>query len=521
MLLLLALLLAATGVARAGDAPEWPGWLVGRWDTTAADGPRHITFEPDGTFALGGEPTGGQPWTDAGGKWEARAGSLVVGDASKGEKTVTFRIERPAEEGGRLGLRLIEPGDEAGALVYRKALGRPRWLIGTWITTSAKGPERMLLRADGGAHQIAEVGPDVIDTDRARWEERAGRLLLGEKPTSYEIDLLPPEDGRIRARFRDERPLDRQPIWTRASWLPAQSYDGPLLGRWDVVDTALPVAWLFGPYGRYERRRGFDAGVMVERGVFHVTQGSTGDVLHLESDAGFARSLDLARDGRSLRMTGDGTHGISGVAKFVEGSHLTVSAEAIQETEARANTEARYRFLNDDRRRIAVPSSVPSAPAASKDAGAASGDVPAATDVFAGMEAFDKPRDFRFESEQLLVRDAASRRAVVARTQDEIARAVPGSARPRVVIHLAFATNGRVRETTDAWEKDGTAEPTTVVHHGKYGLQGDVVLVQFGGGEELRWRLGEAGRFLYRGDATFMAALAWKDMGMDGPRWPW
>ncbi len=516
--LLLGVVLATALVASGGDEPQRPAWLVGRWETTTNEGTLHLAFEPDGTMSLGGAPTVGAQWSDAGGRWEVRDGALVVGDPTKGEATVAFRIERPADEDGHLRLRLVEPGNEAVAPFYRKALGRPRWLIGTWTTQSVTGRERWILRADGQARQVTEIGSEVEHVDRGRWAEREGKLQIG--PSSgppFEIELLPPEDGRLRARFRRARLPDPQRIWTRASWLPPQTYEGPLLGRWDVLDAALPTAWLFGPYGRYERRRAFAAGTLVERGTFREVRSATGGTLHLESDAGHRRTVDLRQEGPILRFT-NATRGISVDAKRVEGSPVAVAAAAIEEAAARADLEATYRFLHDERHRVGTSAPPPAPPAAPPTPDTptvphvGSNADPAPHDVFAGMEAFRRLQRFRFESEQVLVRDASSGRGVLGETKEALARAVAGSARPRVVLVLAFQPNGRVAESTDTWELNSTGDAITVTRHGKYGLQGDVVVVQFEGGPEARWRLGEAGRYLYRGDATLMAVLAWEDM---------
>jgi hypothetical protein len=524
---LLGLVLATAGVAAGGDEPQWPAWLVGHWEATTEAGPHHITFEPDGTFELGSTSEDGKAVTDPGGRWEVRDGALIAGDPSKGEQTVAFKLERLADEGGQLRMRFAEPGQEATAIVFRKSLLRPRWLIGTWATQGPKGAERLVLRADGQVRHATEVGNDVTYEEKGRWTEKAGSLQLG--PISgppLEIEILPPEEGRVRVRFRDRRPVDQQLVWTRASWLPKPSYEGPLVGRWDVVDAALPTAWFFGIYGRYERRRAFGAGAIVERGVFHVALGGNGQRLHLESDAGHRRVLDLRVEGTTLWMTGAPPEP-SVAAQRVEGSHDLVAVDVIEEAAARADTEATYRFLNGDRQRIGAPAPPPSPPAAPDTPEPPTAPRPPATadpaphDVFAGMEAFRRLQTYRFESLQVLVRDAASRQAVLAETRDVLARAVSGSARPRVVIVLSFQPNGRFTEATDAWALNGTGDPVTVVRHGKYGLQGDVVVMQFDGAPEARWRLGEAGRYVYRGDATWMAAPAWGNMALDGPILPW
>ncbi len=517
------LLVAAVHAARAGDAPQRPGWLVGRWEATSAEGPFHVTFEPDGTMEIGGTGADGTPWSDAGGRWEVRDGALVVGDPSKGEQTLTFRLERPADEDGRPRMRMVEAGTEATAPVYRKAVGRARWLIGTWTTRGPQGAARWVLHGDGRAIRVVERGNDVEHVEAGRWEERAGRLTIGTAGAPLDLDVLPPEDGLVRARFRDARPLEEQPIWTRTSWPPKQSYLGPLIGRWDVADAALPTAWFFGPYGRYERRRAFGAGAIVERGGFQVTRGATGEVLHLESDAGHRRVLELSVQGTTLRMT-DPERRVVVVANLRKDSATEVAADAILEATARADTEATYRFLNDERVRITAPTAPPAPPAAPPTPEPSTAPVatdPAPHDVFAGMEAFRRPRPYRFESEQVLALDARDGSVVLAESKEVVARAVRGSARPRVVITCTFGPDGRVSETTDTWTPGAAANPVVLVRHGKYGLQGDVVLVQFEGVGERRWRLGEAGRYIYRGEATAMATPVWENMSLDGPKFPW
>ena len=520
--LLLPLLVASA--VRADDDPQRPAWLVGRWDMDARDGPEHLLFQPDGTAERGGTNAEGKSWSEPGGRWEVRDGSLVIGDASKGEETLALKIERPVDVGGQLRARLVAPGTEASAPVLRKALdrvpGRPPWLIGTWISPVATGEDRLILHADGMADVVEQRADGMHLVDPQHWKEQAGRLILNREPNPIEIILLSPAEGRLRARLLDGRPEARSEIWTRASWLPEkQTYLGPLLGRWDVAGAALPTAWFFGPYGRYEKRREFGGGTFVERGAFQVARGATGDVLQLDSDSGHRGALDLRIEGAHLR-TIDPLGVDTMAAQRVEGSANLVAMDAIEEATTRADKDATRTFLHGRRRRIVeAPSDAPvPGPAPSGAPGDALAGDPAPGEVFLGMEAFAGSEWYRFESGQVLVRDLTSKRAILAAGNDVIAHAVPGSARPRVVTTLIFNSRGRVQESTQTGELNGIGDPVTVVQFGKYGLQGDVVLVQFDAGPEGRWRLGEAGRFLHRGEATFLATVDWHDQGLDGPK---
>ena len=351
------------------------------------------------------------------------------------------------------------------------------------------------------------------------WKEEAGRLRMDGESTPLEMELLPPEDGRLRARFLDGKPASAQLRWTRASWLPPQqTYEGPLIGRWDVVGAALPTVWRFGPYSRYERRRKAGEGVMVETGRFQVARGATGDVLQLETDAGRTAKLDLRIDGPRLHMT-DATRGTVVDATRAEGSAVRVAAAFVDEAVERADVEANWLWLHGGRHRIpapAAPGIPPTGPVPPKEPDPEAPNDPAPGDVFVGMEAFRTSGHYRFESEDVLVRDRASRRAVDARAPGVVAE--DGSARPRTVVTVALLGSGRLLEITETWGANGAPETATGRRYGKYGLQGDVVLVQFGTDAEERWRLSGGGRFLFRDQATYYFTIDWMVTEFDDPK---
>jgi len=518
--LLLPLLIAVGAPAFAGDDPLRPGWLVGTWEIRQADGTGFIALRPDGTVEFGVATTDGERGGGEGGSWEVRDGSLVVTD---GGEPATFRIERLPDEQGALRARFVQPGGEKDAVVARKAAdlkpGRPRWLMGTWVAEGKSGSLRMVLYADGRARLTRDQDAKIEEHDMGLWKEEAGRLRMDGESTPLEMELLPPEGERLRARFLDGKPAAAHLRWTRASWLPPQqTYEGPLIGRWDVVGATLPTAWRFGPYSRYERRRKAGTGVMVENGRFQVARGATGDVLQLETDAGRTLRLDLRVDGPRLRMT-DPTRGSVVEAVRAEGSAPRVAAAFVDEAVERADVEASWLWLHGSRHRLAAPAAPgnpPTGPIPPKEPDPEAPNDPAPGDVYVGMEAFRTSGNHRFESEDVLVLDRTSRRAVDARAPGVVAE--EGTAWPRTVVTLALLQSGRLLETTETWGTNGAPEKTTVRRYGKYGLQGDVVLVQFDTDAEERWRLSGGGRFLFRDQASYFFTIDWMVTELDDPK---
>lgn len=496
--------------AAAEEKVERPTWLFGTWTFENAEGTGTFEFQTNGHCRLVAKAKdAGEAQLDA--TWHVEGDTLVL--ELQGE-AVRSRIERLPDERGRPRAKFVMPG-QSGVVYTRVSAPDPAtWLLGTWTRIDG-AKDRMLIQPGGPLRVTAKDAEGKRVVSWARWSLENDLLTFrmqekGEERTlALEVALLADVDGEVRAQFHEKGSKYPPEVFRKHPQRDATvRYEGPLVGRWDSVDDAVPTAFVFFATGRYERWRVFATVPLdVQRGAFAAVKSAVGEVLQLSPDGGPRVERGIELPGSDILRLTDASTGRTTTFRKQAGSEGKVSERSLliemSYPDAVASAEEDLAPVRIDPKLLETsPDLAPARDALPAD--------PRPKDVHAGLFGLPHAEMWESASEDALVVDQATGTRIDAGLPDARTRSRGGPAMPRSVTRVWLYPHGRMALEVHV-AKEGE-RPSPLVQGtrrwGKYEVTGSTVLVTYDDGSEERMRLVDGGLLLERDGITFWS-LHW------------